>query len=470
MAAILRVNNLDVGFDNRVVLSGVDFTIEPKSVFVLMGPGGAGKSTLVRTVTGSVNSETADVSGEVAYRGSGESPSFLCQNPSATLATVYEYLASAHPGRSEFTRAKFREQLAAYLEERGLEGLVEHFDREVVELSGETLATLRVVRAALERGELVCLDEPASSLEADEAAPIEEFVRRESDERAFLFVTHNQRRAREIGDHVALLAGGRIIEHGSVDEFFDSPETEATKQYLRTGSCSVTAPEVAIRPNGESASGTVSRRDSEPSEESISESTDDAEDSGREGESRITYRHPSEVRGPQSFRWLIGGRLGGSPIPGAACPVEHDLRALERIGVTLLVTLTTHSLPDEALAEVGFENIHFPIPDTEAPELEAAGEICAEVAHWLTNGAAVVFHCRAGMGRAGTMLCSMLIWAGHSADCALQWARRIYEKWVQTDEQEAFLESFEAWLAEHQPERQERIFSGDLAPHHCRCK
>lgn len=457
---ILKVTDLDVGFDGRAVLTGVDVAVEPKSVFVLMGPGGAGKSTFVRAVTGSLDRDAAEITGSIDYSGEMENPSFVRQNPRQVLETVYEFLASAHPARSEFTRSEFRAKLEAYLQERQLDHLVEELDRRVLDQSPQEMALLRLVRAALERRSLVCLDEPTSTLPEEERQPLIDFVRRESQDRAFLFVTHNQRVGRKVGDRVALLAGGRIIENRVVSEFFDSPNSEVAKQYLRTGSCSVTSPEIAIRPNG---------NEHGSSSPDISDSSDSTEPGERTESRQITYRHPSEVRGPQGFRWLVGGRLGGSPIPGAACPVEHDLRALERVGVTLLVTLTEEALPEGALEEVGFDNIHFPIVDMKAPDIEAAAELCEHVANWMQNGGVVVFHCRAGMGRAGTMLCSMLVWSGHAADCALNWARTIYEKWVQSREQERFLESLEGWLGENQPERQGRIFSGDLAPHYCSC-
>jgi atypical dual specificity phosphatase len=64
----------------------------------------------------------------------------------------------------------------------------------------------------------------------------------------------------------------------------------------------------------------------------------------------------------------------------------------------------------------------------------------------LAAGRAVGFHCKAGLGRTGTMLAAQLIWEGTDAATALSQVRTVEPGWVQSDRQALFLRQFEDWL------------------------
>ena len=153
----------------------------------------------------------------------------------------------------------------------------------------------------------------------------------------------------------------------------------------------------------------------------------------------------SDYFGPTGFRWMVPGRLGGMPQPGLLRDPEHDLEALERINVTVLVTLTEAPLPCEDLcAAYGLETLFWSIPDMAAPSIGMADEICAAVDQRLQDGETVAFHCRAGKGRTGTLLASQLLWYEPDADTALDYVRTVNPAWVESRLQEEFLERFAA--------------------------
>ena len=455
---VLAIDDLVVRYGATTVLAGVCLQIAPRSVMVLTGPVSAGKSTLVRAVTGELDDHpTAAVSGQISYGGDGH-PYRLGQSPKAVAKPVYDYLAGAFECRGNQTRQQLEKRIVQRLRDQNLAGVVDELDIPVVKLDPGVRAQLRVVRAMISGCALICLDEPARGLNEGQSRRLMETVRAAAAHQAVLMVTHNQRRARRVGDQIALLCGGQIVEQRSVKEFFGAPRTVSARRFVNTGSCSSPSPSALCHPN----------RGIETQPEQTTGASS-APQSGAALSRPRPYRHPTEVRATRGFRWLVAGRLGTSPIPGAVEPIDRDLQRLERIGVTLLVTLTERPLPDASLRRVGLENIHFPIVDTEAPQPAQAAQLCATVARWLHNGACVVFHCRAGQGRAGTMLCSMLVWAGHTAGCALSWARTIYESWVQTDCQESFLTDFDQWLADNRPRRDHRQILGDVTPF-CSCQ
>lgn len=149
--------------------------------------------------------------------------------------------------------------------------------------------------------------------------------------------------------------------------------------------------------------------------------------------------------GPRGFHWLAPGLLGGAARPGIMAEIENDLEALVRVETKLLVTLTEEWEPPVALmAEHGIDSLYLPIPDQFPPGLEEAAEVCRIVDARLEAGEAVVYHCRAGKGRTGTMLAAQLIWRGVGAEDALVETRRMNPQWIESAGQEQWLPLFDA--------------------------
>lgn len=153
------------------------------------------------------------------------------------------------------------------------------------------------------------------------------------------------------------------------------------------------------------------------------------------------------VRGPTGFHWVVPGRLAGCAEPGISSPMDYDLDLLRRVGVTHLVTLTERDLDPPALARHGLANIHLPIFDRETPSIPQTYMLLRRMQLLLDGGHVVAVHCKAGVGRTGTVLAAWLIREGGlSAQSALERLRQINHAYVQTALQEQFLHDFETDL------------------------
>lgn len=157
-----------------------------------------------------------------------------------------------------------------------------------------------------------------------------------------------------------------------------------------------------------------------------------------------SHRSPSPSgprgRGTQNFSWLIKDELAGCPRPGIVEPVSRDLDRLSRAGVDVVVTLTqTPMYWEESDLSLFHEVCHFPIPDMKAPDAALAREVVHHMENHIRAGRSVAYHCRAGLGRTGTMLVMHLIGRGMEPRDALKLARSINAYWVQSTEQEEFL-------------------------------
>lgn len=425
--AVLVLKGFGIAFRERIVLSDVTLNVPPRGIFVLMGPGGAGKSTLLRTVAGfNAANPSLRTWGEAFYAGAplGEAglPALVSQSARLMLASVFDNLAHDLPGRERLTRLQQRDLVTGLLVRAGLTGLVDRLDEPVVRLPLGVQRHLAVLRFAAAEPALLCVDEPTTGVDEEYSRRMLDFLRAEGEQRAVLVVLHNQQHARRLGGDAALLAGGVIQETQPTNALFDAPRTNAGHEFARNGTCAVPAP------------------DADPQTLDLDIEPPRLPEPAR--------RAVSAVCGPRGFLWLKKGKLAGTPRPGIVLDLDYDLEALRRVGVTLLVSLTTTPVDPGVLNGYGIKGFWSAIPDMRAPSFEQATMLCQRIAQWIADGEVVAVHCRAGLGRTGTVLASYLIWEGREALDALETVCRIEPRWVQSEQQVAFLEEFAQAVAD----------------------
>lgn len=426
--SVLSLQGFGVAFGEKVVLSSVDMKIEERKISVLLGPSGTGKSTLLRTLAG-FNDANPNLRtwGVAEYLGQpiteAERPALVSQSARLMMASVLENIVHELPERRSLTPLQQRQLATRLLEEAGLNELVDRLDEPVIHLTLAQQRLLAMVRLAATSTRLLCLDEPTAGLDEAEAQRLLDYVAAESRRRAVLVVLHNQDHARRLDGSVMLLAGGFMQASGDTETFFQEPVNEVVKSFVLTGSCSVPAP------------------DADP--ETLDPLSPPPPPMPREAKEYV-----SDSFGPRGFLWLKKGMLAGTPRPGVFHDINYDLKALQRVGVTCLVTLTERAPETEEMREYGMENIWSPIPDMAAPSHTQAFDICRKIEQALRDEKVVAVHCRAGLGRTGTILAAYLIWEGQEALDALETVRRVEPRWVQSEEQVAFLEQFATVLAE----------------------
>ncbi|WP_327261218.1 glycine betaine/L-proline ABC transporter ATP-binding protein [Streptomyces sp. NBC_01232] len=220
----------------------VSFDVRKGEVFVVMGLSGSGKSTLVRCLTrlieptsGSISIDGEDVlsmdSGRLRelrrHRASMVFQHFGLLPHRTVLDNIAYGLEIQGVGRGER-----RERAAEFVTKVGLDGL-EH--RRPSQLSGGQQQRVGLARALAVDPEVLLFDEPFSALDPLIRRDMqEEVVRLHREEgRTMVFITHDLSEALKLGDRIALMRDGRIVQLGTPEEIVGAPADDYVRDFVR---------------------------------------------------------------------------------------------------------------------------------------------------------------------------------------------------------------------------------------------
>ena len=439
--AALTLRGFGVAYGERQVLAGLDLALPAHGVTVLLGPSGTGKSTLLRTICGHHRGNPeVHVCGDCTLAGGIDAaaapPPLVVQKAKLLVSSVFENLVDGWPQRARLTGAEQLAHVQRWLERMDQPALVPALRTLVVELPPAQQRLVAVLRLALHEAALLLVDEPTAGLSDAHAEPVVELLRRIGRERAVLVVMHHLGQSRRLADHVLLLASGRMEEFTPAPEFFAAPRSASGRHFLRTGSC----PEDTAQPQHAQAPAAleadIDRRAEPPTPTAAAPAAAPA---------AAAAPNRPRTRGPNGFAWLLDGRLAGTPWPGLVYPAEYDLELLRAAGVTRLLSLTGQAFDADVAARHGIAVDSAAITDMHPPTIDQALELCARLERWLAAGENVAVHCRAGLGRTGTVLAAWWIHRhGGRLDGpqALEQVRRRHGGWVQSAAQIDFLDEF----------------------------
>jgi len=146
----------------------------------------------------------------------------------------------------------------------------------------------------------------------------------------------------------------------------------------------------------------------------------------------------------QNFSFLIDDVLAASAYPGGCEDLTEDLREAAHEGITAIVTLTQERLTIAEVEKRGMAYLHLPVPDFQPPRHAQIVAFISFVEKVKSEGGAVLVHCRAGIGRTGTMLAAWLIHEGMQPEEAIREVRRRRPGSIESAAQEDCLFKFAA--------------------------
>lgn len=231
----VEVTDLAKSYGFVVALKSVNFRIESGRYFVLLGPSGGGKTTLLRLIGGFIRPSR----GRVLLHG--QDVSDLPPNRRPTSMVFQSFALFPHMSVAKnvgyglrlrkLPVSEIRGRVNDMLEMVGLTGLG---DRMPHELSGGQQQRVQLARSLVLETDILLLDEPLAALDAKlhKSMCIELKRLQEKVGITFIHVTHNQEEAMTVADDLAIIANGELVEAGRSVDLYENPVRRFTADFI----------------------------------------------------------------------------------------------------------------------------------------------------------------------------------------------------------------------------------------------
>lgn len=211
-STIISLSHISKQYNKKPVLSDVNLSVAEGEIFGLIGPSGAGKTTLIKILTGEVKQSAGTA--------------FVCQQSTQQLNdTLYTSMGTVFDNLGLFERLTCYQNLLVFseiykcdkkriMDVLRLVGLEEHWMKKAYQLSKGMRQRLAIARAVLHRPKILLLDEPTSGLDPINTEEIHNLIKKQVEEGTTVFLTtHRMDEAMKLCDTIALLNEGTIIEY-----------------------------------------------------------------------------------------------------------------------------------------------------------------------------------------------------------------------------------------------------------------
>ena len=238
----LEVAQLNVHYPHRshAAVDGVSFTLKAGDIGVLIGPSGCGKTTLLRAVAGLEPAQ----SGSISLGGQLVSSALVNTPPERRRMgmvfqdyALFPHLDVARNVGFGLAHLKAAERQQRVQEVLSLVGLPDAGKRFAHELSGGQQQRVALARALAPSPRLLLLDEPFSNLDVDLRERLAHEVRGilKAAGATALFVTHDQLEAFAIGDHIGVMASGKLQQWDDAYALYHRPATRFVANFIGHG-------------------------------------------------------------------------------------------------------------------------------------------------------------------------------------------------------------------------------------------
>ena len=205
------------------------FDVRHGEILGLVGESGTGKSTLAKTILGIVKPDAGQV---IHYT---KRPQMIFQDPYSSLNPAYTVSwILEEPLRiyGKYDAAERKRRVRDMLER--VELPEECLEARPSELSGGQRQRVSIATALIQRPKFLIADEPVSALDVTIQAQILKLLKslRDQLDLSYLFISHDLNVVYQLCDRVLVMKAGRIVEQGAVDDIFDHPQADYTRELL----------------------------------------------------------------------------------------------------------------------------------------------------------------------------------------------------------------------------------------------
>lgn len=231
----LTIDNLKVKLQKEEILHGINLVIEDKSFVSLLGASGCGKTTLLKSIAGLLETDSGDI------LINGESIVKLLPEKRGTIIVFQDLRLFPHMTVEQnicfsmelqkISKEQQKETVARLLESVRLAG---YEKRKIRQLSGGQRQRVALARALAANPKILLLDEPFSGLDEQLRLEMGELVKRLHKEWGIttVLVTHDKREALQMSDKIALMDKGNVLQYDTPENIVSHPASKEVEEYF----------------------------------------------------------------------------------------------------------------------------------------------------------------------------------------------------------------------------------------------
>ena len=236
---MIEFRGVNKWFGSLHVLKDITLSVEPREVVVVCGPSGSGKSTLIRCVNGLEATQDGDLIVDDKRVGDPATNMTLLRTE---IGFVFQQF-NLYPHKTALENVTLapihvRKTPRAEAEEAGREllakvGLADKFNAYPSELSGGQQQRVAIARCLGMRPKIMLFDEPTSALDPEMISEVLDVMVAVAEEgMTMMVVTHEMGFARKVAQGVVFMDRGAVVESGTPEAFFATPQTDRSRAFL----------------------------------------------------------------------------------------------------------------------------------------------------------------------------------------------------------------------------------------------
>lgn len=237
---VIQLEKVNKWYDDFHVLKDIDLLVEKGQKIVICGPSGSGKSTMIRCI----NRLEAHQEGKITVHGTEltndlKNIDLIRKNVGMVFQqfnlfphlSVLENITLAPIWVKKMPKQEAEEIAMAYLEKVKIPEQAEKFPGQ---LSGGQQQRVAIARSLAMNPDIMLFDEPTSALDPEMIKEVLDVMIQLAEEgMTMLVVTHEMGFAKTVADQMIFMDEGRIVEEAKPEEFFNNPQNDRTKLFLK---------------------------------------------------------------------------------------------------------------------------------------------------------------------------------------------------------------------------------------------
>jgi polar amino acid transport system ATP-binding protein len=236
---VIEFRGVNKWFGSLHVLKNITLSVEPREVVVVCGPSGSGKSTLIRCINGLEATQDGDLIVDEKRVGDPATNMTLLRTE---IGFVFQQF-NLYPHKTALENVTLapihvRKTPRAEAEEAGREllakvGLADKLNAYPSELSGGQQQRVAIARCLGMRPKIMLFDEPTSALDPEMISEVLDVMVAVAEEgMTMMVVTHEMGFARKVAQRVVFMDQGAVVESGTPEAFFSTPQTDRSRAFL----------------------------------------------------------------------------------------------------------------------------------------------------------------------------------------------------------------------------------------------